>query len=182
MENLDPPEPYQVAAKKMFYPKLHKDSGKKTLIFDLDETLIHCAEDDEPYDVCLMVQNSQSNSKFETYIKIRPYAKKILQAMCEFYEIMVFTAGHAHYADKILDYLDPGNKYICHRLYRNTCIEITEGLFIKDLRVLGQRKQSDIILVDNAIYSYYFNMDNGVPIIPFYSDNQDNQLLQLIPF
>ena len=53
---------------------------------------------------------------------------------------------------------------------------------MKDLRVLGQRKLSDLILVDNAIYSYYFNMDNGVPIVPFYEDSTDNQLMQLIPF
>jgi CTD small phosphatase-like protein 2 len=30
-----------------------------------------------------------------------------------------------------------------------------------------------MLLVDNAPYSYYFQMENGVPIVPYY-DNKDD--------
>ena len=102
--------------------------------------------------------------------------------MSEYYEIMVFTAGHSHYANKIIDFLDPEDKYISHRLFRESCIEVIDGLFVKDLRIIGQRKIQDLILVDNAIYSYFFNMENGIPILPYYEDPCDSQFVQLVPF
>lgn len=40
-------------------------------------------------------------------------------------------------------------------------------MFVKDLRVIN-RNLSDMILIDNAAYSYSFQLDNGIPIIPFY--------------
>ena len=40
-------------------------------------------------------------------------------------------------------------------------------MYVKDLRVID-RPASDLVLVDNAAYSYAFQMDNGIPIIPYY--------------
>jgi CTD small phosphatase-like protein 2 len=30
-----------------------------------------------------------------------------------------------------------------------------------------------MVLVDNAAYSYIFQLDNGIPIIPFYDSKSD---------
>lgn len=182
MESQDPPDYAKIASKKMFFPIKQKDQNKKTLIFDLDETLIHCAEVNETYDIVQTIENPETGSRVETFIKQRPGVKKVIAELSEYFEVMVFTAGHQHYADKIIDFLDPENKHIAYRLYRDNCIEVIDGLFTKDLRIVGQRKIQDIILVDNAIYSYFFNMDNGIPCLPYYEDPQDNQLQQLIPF
>lgn len=43
-------------------------------------------------------------------------------------------------------------------------------MHIKDLRVIN-RNLKDLVLVDNAAYSYAFQLDNGIPIIP-YVDNK----------
>ena len=51
----------------------------------------------------------------------------------------MFTASHKCYADKVIDLIDPGRKIIKYRLFRDQCIEAAEGLFIKDLRVIGRR-------------------------------------------
>jgi TFIIF-interacting CTD phosphatase-like protein len=67
----------------------------------------------------------------------------------------------------VLDHLDPHGEYIQHRLYREHCYPTAEGMYVKDLRVLN-RNLSDMILVDNAAYSYAFQLDNGIPIIPYY--------------
>lgn len=45
-------------------------------------------------------------------------------------------------------------------------------MYVKDLRVLG-RDLSGVVLVDNAAYSYAFQLDNGVPILPFYHGDGD---------
>ncbi len=61
---------------------------------------------------------------------------------------------------------------IQHRLFRQHCNYIEEGYYVKDLRVLG-RDLSKIVLVDNAAYSYTFQVDNGIPILPYYEGKAD---------
>lgn len=36
-----------------------------------------------------------------------------------------------------------------------------------------------MVLVDNAAYSYGFQIDNGIPIIPYYEGKEDCELLML---
>ena len=98
------------------------------------------------------------------------------------FELIVFTASEASYADAILDYIDPDREFISHRFYRHHCIEIEKNLFVKDLRVLGQRPQEKTCIVDNALHSYIVNLRNGIPIIPFTNDKKDDQLLRLGEF
>jgi hypothetical protein len=40
----------------------------------------------------------------------------------------------------------------------------------------------DMILVDNAIYSFGLQLSNGIPIIPFKHDKSDNEFLFLKKF
>ncbi len=41
------------------------------------------------------------------------------------------------------------------------------------------RKLSDTVLVDNAAYSYAFQIDNGIPILPYYHGSNDFELQTL---
>jgi CTD small phosphatase-like protein 2 len=50
-------------------------------------------------------------------------------------------------------------------------------LHIKDLRILN-RSLAEMILVDNAAYSYAFQLENGIPILPFY-EGKDYELSAL---
>jgi CTD small phosphatase-like protein 2 len=43
---------------------------------------------------------------------------------------------------------------------------------VKDLRVIN-RDLSKTVLVDNAAYSYAFQVENGIPIIPYYEGKND---------
>ena len=36
------------------------------------------------------------------------------------------------------------------------------------------------MLVDNSAYSFAFHIDNGIPIIPFYRDKSDEEMLHLV--
>jgi TFIIF-interacting CTD phosphatases, including NLI-interacting factor len=105
-----------------------------------------------------------------------------LKELSQYYEIIVFTASHGCYANVVLDYLDPREQYIHHRLFRESCVQTDEGIYIKDLRVLANRNLQDIILVDNAAYSFGYQIENGVPIIPFYDNKADQELKYLVPY
>lgn len=94
--------------------------------------------------------------------------------------MVVFTASHQSYADVVLDFLDPKRELIEHRLYRDSCMETEEGVYIKDLRIIKNRNLKDMVIVDNAVYSFGFQLDNGIPILPFYDDKADEEMLHLI--
>ena len=86
------------------------------------------------------------------------------------------------YADKILDHIDPERKIIKKRLYRTDCIQMDQ-YFVKDLDVFIDREKENIIIVDNSIISFAFDLDNGVPIQSFMGDEaEDKELLFLISF
>jgi len=74
-----------------------------TLFFDLDETLVHCNETPSlPCDVVLEI----TVSKFQTVkagINIRPYAKELLRNLSKYFEIIIFTASHSCYAEKVIE-------------------------------------------------------------------------------
>lgn len=127
------------------------------MIFDLDETLVHCVGSDVNVksDVRVDIVLEKSKKTLQVGFNIRPFARECLAEVGKLYEVIVFTASHKCYADPILDYLDPEGTLIQHRLYRESCIEAKKKLFVKDLRILGtNRPLSKTILVDNAIYSF----------------------------
>lgn len=52
-------------------------------------------------------------------------------------------------------------------------MQTEEGAYVKDLRVIGNRRLSDMLLVDNAVYSFAYQVGNGVPILNFYENKED---------
>lgn len=77
----------------------------------------------------------------------------MLKILSRHYEIILFTASYQYYADKVLEIVDPDHSIFSHRLYRDSCIEVEEGLFVKDLRIIN-RSLENVVIVDNAAYSY----------------------------
>lgn len=39
-----------------------------------------------------------------------------------------------------------------------------------------------MVLIDNAAYSYSLQLDNGIPIVPFYNNKKDTELKELAHF
>ena len=75
------------------------------------------------------------------------------------FEVIVFTASLAKYADPLLDLLDRGS-CVRWRLFRESCYPY-EGNYVKDLTCLG-RPLKDVIIVDNSPHSYIFHPFNAV--------------------
>jgi CTD small phosphatase-like protein 2 len=87
---------------------------------------------------------------------VRPYAHECLRAANENFQVIVFTASQKPYADVVLDFLDPNHELIQHRLYRDSCVQTVEGVYVKDLRIIQNRELKDLVIVDNAVYSFGF--------------------------
>lgn len=123
----------------------------------MDETLIHCVDDiaTQNPDVILEI-NFEGEETVCAGINIRPFLLELLKEANKFMQVVVFTASHQTYADAILNYIDPDNTLFQFRMYRQHCVITPEGYYIKDLRVIQNRELSDMVIVDNSVYSFAF--------------------------
>jgi TFIIF-interacting CTD phosphatase-like protein len=48
--------------------------------------------------------------------------------------------------------------------------------------LLENRKIEDIIIVDNRAYSFAIHFTNGIPIIDYEGDKNDDELLKIMPY
>ena len=151
---------------------------KKTLILDLDETLVHSAL--KPFktqpDMILTIPFEQN--KQTVYVLKRPHVDEFLETVSKMFEVVIFTAGIQDYANPLLDKLDK-SKCIKYRLFREHCT-VCNRLYIKDLNTIG-RDLKDTIIIDNNPISFAFNKDNGIPILTWHTNPYDNELMKLIP-
>lgn len=155
---------------------------KKTLILDLDETLIHADFDGRFEHHDQRISFMYDGQEVSVNILLRPGLFEFLKAVSEIFEIFIFTASKKEYADAVLDFLDPERKMIKHRLYRDSCIPINNRVYIKDLSIFVNRKPENLILVDNSFYSFCNQPKNGVLINSFYNDKQDRELINLLNY
>ena len=115
-------------------------------------------------------------------IFLRPGVKKFLEEVSENFEVGIFTASVPEYADAAIKYLDPENKYIKFRLYRNNCINVCDLLRVKNLNIIKNIPLKKVILVDNNIYSFAAQINNGILINSFYTDKNDNELSNVLSY
>lgn len=147
-------------------------------MFDLDETLVHCATGkmgNAQHVICVRLPTGE---KIKAGVYVRPRLAECLTRLAEHFELIVFTASHKFYAEKVLELIDPHKTLFSHRLFRENCIRTEAGFYIKDLRVLNRDLKSTLI-VDNSMLSFAFQPDNGIPILPFYDNEQDEELVRV---
>lgn len=169
---------YHAAGFKTLLPPQSKHlSGKKCLVLDLDETLVHSsfkylkgADFVLPVDIDDQIHN--------VYVMKRPGVDEFLKKVGSLFEVVIFTASVARYGDPLLDILDKHNS-VHHRLFREACYNY-EGNYIKNLSQIG-RPLSEIVILDNSPASYIFHPQHAIPISSWFSDTHDNELLDIIP-
>lgn len=80
--------------------------GKKTLVLDLDETLVHSSFTEVSHcDLVLPVEIEDSIC--QVFVLKRPGVDQFLQECAKWYELIIYTASLRKYADPLLDWLDP---------------------------------------------------------------------------
>ncbi|KAI9751739.1 MAG: hypothetical protein M4579_005930, partial [Chaenotheca gracillima] len=151
--------------------------GKKCLVLDLDETLVHSSFKilhQADFTIPVEIEGQYHN----VYVIKRPGVDQFMKRVGELYEVVVFTASVSKYGDPLLDQLDIHN-VVHHRLFRESCYN-HQGNYVKDLSQVGRDLQQTII-IDNSPTSYIFHPQHAVPISSWFSDAHDNELLDLIP-
>lgn len=93
----------------MLGPQRHDLKGRKTLVLDLDETLVHSSFKaptgrEAPADIVLPVDIE--GRICNVYILVRPGCVKFLNEMSKYYEVVIFTASLSKYADPLMDIID----------------------------------------------------------------------------
>ena len=83
--------------------------GRKTLVLDLDETLVHSSFKpptglEPPADIVLPVDIE--GRVCNVYVLARPGCVKFLNEMNKYYEVVIFTASLSKYADPLMDIID----------------------------------------------------------------------------
>lgn len=152
-----------------------EDSGKKCLVLDLDETLVHSSFRAVPGADFVIPVQIEDVVHF-VYVAKRPGVDEFLLEMAKHYEIVIYTASLNKYADVLLDLLDP-QRVIRTRLFRESCV-FYEGNYVKDLCLLN-RPLEECIIIDNSPASYMFHPENAIDCGSFIDDVNDRELDQI---
>jgi len=152
--------------------------GRKTLVLDLDETLVHSSFRPVP-GPDFIISIELDGVTHRVYVQKRPGVDHFLEEMGAKFEVVVFTASLDKYANPVLDILDPKG-FIKVRLFREACVQ-HYGNYVKDLSLLGRRLE-DTLIIDNSPFSYMFQPDNAIPITSWFNDKTDRELYDLVPF
>ncbi|KAK0343858.1 hypothetical protein LTR02_013676 [Friedmanniomyces endolithicus] len=189
------PAPAEEGRKWLLGPLRPEFRGRKCLVLDLDETLVHSSfkvKSTNPLYVRAHIDFSQQilhqadftipveieGQYHNVYVIKRPGVDAFMKRVGELYEVVVFTASVSKYGDPLLDQLDIHN-VVHHRLFRESCYN-HQGNYVKDLSMMG-RDLRETIIIDNSPTSYIFHPQHAVPISSWFSDAHDNELLDLIP-
>lgn len=162
--------------------------GRKILVLDLDETLIHSHHDgftlarqvarpSYPPDFILKVEIDKHPVRF--FVHKRPHVDFFLEIVSQWYDLAIFTASMEIYGAAVAEKLDNGRNILSKRYYRQHCTSDLTG-FTKDLSKVCP-DLSSVVLVDNSPGAYRNNPDNAIPIKSWISDPYDSALLNILP-
>ncbi|KAK7470707.1 Nuclear envelope morphology protein 1 [Stygiomarasmius scandens] len=171
--------------------------SQKTLVLDLDETLIHSTSRPIPSaghsgffglspfgsrktNAGHVVEVVLGGKSTLYHVYKRPFADFFLRTVSGWYTLVIFTASMQEYADPVIDWLDAGRGILVHRFFRDSCTQLPNGSYTKDLTII-EPDLGKVCLVDNSPVSYRVNEANGIPIEGWTHDPSDEALLDLLP-
>ena len=171
-----PPRPLVPRRQPSYTLSYSTETPKKTLIIDLDETLIHSMAKGGRMSTGHMVEvrlggpvpapptsnsNTPSTVQFGPgvpilyYVHERPGCHEFLRKISKWYNLVVFTASVQEYADPVIDWLERERRYFGGRYYRQHCT-LRNGEYIKDLAQV-EPDLSRVMILDNSPMSYIFH-------------------------
>jgi len=153
------------------------DKGRKCLVLDLDETLVHSSF--MPIDCSFAISIELDGSQYGVSVLKRPFVDEFITECAKLYELVIFTASLAEYANPVIDRLDK-NGLIKSRLFRESCVFHEGKVYVKDLSRLG-RNLNDCIIIDNSPLSYLFHPNNAIGCTSWFGSQSDTELRDLLP-
>lgn len=123
------PDPEPESKQTWLLPPIQqKFKGRKCLILDLDETLVHSSFkilNQADFTIPVEIEGQYHN----VYVIKRPGVDQFMKRVGELYEVVVFTASVSKYGDPLLDQLDI-HHVVHHRLFRESCYN-HQGNYVK---------------------------------------------------
>ncbi|CAG9471834.1 unnamed protein product [Plasmodium vivax] len=155
-----------------------EERGRKTIVLDLDETLVHSTLRGERYN-SFRIHIELGDGRCVIHVNKRPGVEQFFKEISKHYEVVIFTASLPKYANAVIDKLDKDN--ICaYRLFRESCT-FWNNSYVKDLKILG-RDLNNVVIIDNSTFVHKFCEDNCILIKSWFDDPSDKELYKLIPF
>jgi Dullard-like phosphatase family protein len=156
-----------------------RQAGKKTIVLDLDESLVHSSyEKGGKYDLHIPCCTNPMRKEFvHVYVAFRPCLREFLDFVCQMFEVVIFTASVEIYCRPLMEHLDPQRR--CAVLWRDHCTNVN-GVYVKDLSLLG-RDLNNLAILDNSPHAYLFQPRNAIPITSWFDNPHDHELRDLIP-
>jgi len=155
---------------------------RKTLVLDLDQTLIECLHlwFDAPVPADFIYTDCEGCM---AKVWQRPHLMYFLEEASKHFEVVLFTAAAQRHADAVLAVVDPQRRLVHHRLYGHHTVATPAWGWAKDLSRLG-RDLSKTLLVDDCVGAALLQPHNWLCIRPFsHTDVQwDTALLQVLQF
>lgn len=195
--------------KKLVPQSMLFSTGRKLLILDLDETLIHSmssrssqtsghlgpvtpgpspAPSTSTSTPTHLVEVRFPRTNITTLYNVakRPYCDMFLQQVNQWYDLAIFTASMKEYADPVIDWLQQTGTYqFKYRWYRDHCTLRPGVGYVKDIAsIVSQNEARDLsqmIIIDNSPVSYAMHLDNAIQVNGWINDPSDSELLHLLP-
>ncbi|KAL7317365.1 Nuclear envelope morphology protein 1 [Mucor circinelloides] len=157
----------------------------KTLVLDLDETLVHSVRLGTTESTVnasikkktIEVTSDKQSILYEVYK--RPHVDFFLSTISQWYKVVIFTASMSEYADPVIDWLDQDQTLISQRYFRQSCL-LKNGNFLKDISI-AESDLSKVCLIDNSPSAYELCQENAIPLPTWISNPKDDCLLDLLP-
>jgi TFIIF-interacting CTD phosphatase-like protein len=125
-------------------PIAPEDRGKKCLVLDLDETLVHSSF--KPVaNADFIIPVEIDDQVYQVYVLKRPRVDDFMKAVGEKFEVVIFTASLSKYADPVIDLLDK-HRVCRHRLFREACTS-HKGNYVKLRRKKKKMRERMLLLV-----------------------------------
>eukprot|EP00331_Platyophrya_macrostoma_P025512 CAMPEP_0176434738 /NCGR_PEP_ID=MMETSP0127-20121128/16868_1 /TAXON_ID=938130 /ORGANISM="Platyophrya macrostoma, Strain WH" /LENGTH=315 /DNA_ID=CAMNT_0017817557 /DNA_START=45 /DNA_END=992 /DNA_ORIENTATION=- len=154
------------------------DLNKKTLVLDLDQTLVY---------LTLETPSKESNyveisdqGRLKSYAVKRPGLDQFMKDMSADYNICIYSANKQRYVHDVVKAVGL-TPYIFEIYTREHCTKVSEKTYMKSLLNLGF-SLTNTIFVDDSEAQMRCQPLNGVLIQPYRGEIGDSALIYLIPF
>ena len=162
-------------------PSKKERDGKKILVLDIDETLVYCSTNPiDSYDLAFEIVFKGDLQSI--YVKKRPFLDEFLDTIGKNFYCIVYSSAQSVYLEKLISEIDKSG--IIKNIYeRSNCLRVN-GFYIKDLSIFesDDLKLNEMIILDDSIQAFAYQLNNGVPILKFDSKSEDNELKNILPF
>lgn len=171
-------------------PQSAKDSGKLTVVLDLDETLCYVFHPQEATgfqfqpDIKEDAIIDYKSQKTVLYVYKRPNLDQFLEYLDRNFEPIIWSTGLKEYVDLVVDVIDP-KRIFRHRLYQEHCdyerpFGYPQYEYVKDIKKLRD-DVSRIVMIEDDWPGLLKQPDNFVYLDKFEAWYQDDHLEKNVP-